>query len=436
VASEPVRVGLLGCGNVGAALVDQISSRADDIAARTGMRLDVTRVAVRSTTKERPVELPAGVLTHDAAGLVVDPAIDLVVEVIGGIEPARELILAAIKAGKPVVTANKELLANVGAELFAAAEEAGVDLLFEAAVAGGIPLIRPLRESLAGERIDRVMGIVNGTTNFILTRMTEAGASYADALSEAQSLGYAERDPTADVEGYDAAAKAAIIASIAFGVRVVAGDVYHEGISRLTTADIDYAAKMGYVVKLLAVAEQHGGSDGSDGTGGDVAVRVHPAMVPTDHPLAAVRDSFNAVFVEGAAVGELMFYGRGAGGSPTASAVLGDVIDAALNRTRGSHATVGSLGKARIRPIDEVETAYYLNLDVFDRPGVLAAVAGVFGHHGVSIRSMEQEGLGDEARLVFITHVAREAAVQATVRDLHHLDAVDRITSVLRVVGQ
>ena len=425
---EPVRVGLLGCGNVGAALVELIRTRSDDIAARTGLALEVARVAVRSITKERSVALPEGVLTHDAAGVVTDPRIDVVVEVIGGIEPARELTLDAIKAGKPVITANKELLANVGAELFAAADHAGVDLLFEAAVGGGIPVIRPLRESLAGERIERVMGIVNGTTNYILTRMTEAGASYADALSEAQSLGYAERDPTADVEGYDAAAKAAIIASIAFGVRVVAGDVTNEGIAHITRADIDYAAKMGYVIKLLAIAEQREGPE--------VGVRVHPAMVPAEHPLASVRDSFNAVFVEGAAVGDLMFYGRGAGGFPTASAVLGDLIDAAVNRARGSHASIGVLGKARIRPIDEVETAYYLNIDVFDRPGVLAAVAGVFGAHGVSIRSMEQEGLGDEARLVFITHIAREAAMQATVRDLHHLDAVDRITSVLRVIGE
>ena len=422
----PVRVGLLGCGNVGAALVDLVRRRSDDIALRTGLRLEVTKVAVRSTAKERGVELPDGVLTHDAAGLVVDPDIDLVVEVIGGIEPARELILAALKAGKPVVTANKELIANVGAELFAAAEEAGVDMLFEAAVGGGIPVIRPLRESLAGEEIRRVMGIVNGTTNYILTRMTDGGVAYSDALSEAQSLGYAERDPTADVEGFDAAAKAAIIASIAFGVRVVAGDVYHEGISGITPTDVAYAKKMGYVLKLLAIAERHDGALG---------VRVHPAMVPVSHPLAAVRDSFNAVFVEGDAVGELMFYGRGAGGFPTASAVLGDMVDAAVNRRKGSHASVGALGKAVIRPIDEVESAYYLNLDVIDRPGVLAAVAGVFGRHAVSIRSMEQEGLGGEARLVFITHLAREAAVQATLRDLHHLDAVDRITSVLRVIG-
>jgi homoserine dehydrogenase len=434
VTPERVRIGLLGCGNVGAPLVGLIRERGGVIAARTGLQLEVTRVAVRSLAKERPVTLPDGVLTLDAAGLAVDPDVDVVVEVIGGIEPARELVLSALKAGKPVVTGNKELLANVGADLFAAAEEAGVDLLFEAAVAGGIPFMRPLRESLAGERIDRIMGIVNGTTNYILTRMTEQGVTYADALSEAQQLGYAERDPTADVEGHDAAAKAAIIASIAFGVRVVAGDVYDEGISGITTADIDYAAKMGYVVKLLAIAEQHDGAE-ADGHAGEVAVRVHPAMVPADHPLASVRDSFNALFVEGAAVGDLMFYGRGAGGAPTASAVLGDVIDAALNRTRGSHATVGKLAKARLRPIDETETAYYLNMDVYDQPGVLAAVAGVFGRHDVSIRSMEQEGLGGEARLVFITHVAREAAVQATVRELHHLDAVDRITSVLRVIG-
>jgi homoserine dehydrogenase len=417
---------LLGCGNVGAPLVDLVRRRSDDIAARSGVRLEITRVAVRSTAKDRGIELDEGVLTHDAGAVVDDPNIDIVVELIGGIEPARELILAAIKSGKPVVTANKELLANVGAELFAAADAAGVDLLFEAAVGGGIPFIRPLRESLAGEEIRRIMGIVNGTTNYILTRMTEAGISYADALTEAQSLGYAERDPTADVEGFDAGAKAAIIASIAFGCRVVAGDVYHEGISGITTADIDYAAKMGYVVKLLAIAEQHNGALG---------VRVHPAMVPAAHPLASVRDSFNAVFVEGDAVGDLMFYGRGAGGFPSASAVLGDLVDAAVNRRKGSHASIGVLSKATIRPIDEVESAYYLNLDVVDRPGVLAAVAGVFGRHEVSIRSMEQEGLGDEARLVFITHMAREAAVQATLRDLRQLDAVDRITSVLRVIG-
>jgi homoserine dehydrogenase len=371
------------------------------------------------------------VLTNDAGAVVDDPEVDLVVEVIGGIEPARELIVQAVKAGKPVVTANKELLANHGAELFQVAEGQSVDLLFEAAVAGGIPLIRPLRESLAGEQVHRVLGIVNGTTNYILTRMSEDGATYGEALAEAQSLGYAERDPTADVEGYDAGAKAAIIATIAFGVRVVAGDVYHEGISGITPADIRFAQRLGYEVKLLAIAESQPG----DGGVPDVAVRVHPAMVPAHHPLASVRDSFNAVFIEGDAVGELMFYGRGAGGGPTASAVLGDVIDAAVNLRRGSHATVGALARARILPIDDVISAYYLNLDVADQPGVLAQVAGVFGAHGVSIRSMEQEGLGGEARLIFITHEAVERDVQATLHDLRDLDVVDRVGTVLRVVG-
>ncbi len=422
-----VRVGVLGCGNVGAPLVELIGSQRDEIEARTGLRLAVTRVAVRDLARPRPTSLPTDLLTDDARSIVDDPDIDVVVEVIGGVEPARELILAALKAGKPVITGNKELLARAGAELFQAAESAGVDLLFEAAVAGGIPIIRPLRESLVGERITRVMGIVNGTTNYILTRMTEAGASYADALAEAQALGFAEADPTADVEGYDAGAKAAIIASIAFGASVVAGDVHHEGITGITQIDIDFARRMGFVIKLLAVAEQ--------ADTGEIGVRVHPSMVPVDHPLAAVRESFNAVFVEGASVGDLMFYGRGAGGGPTASAILGDLVDAALNRHRGSHATVGQLGKARIRSIDDVESAYYLNVEVLDRPGVLAQVAGVFGAHAVSIRSMEQEGLGDEARLIFITHAAREADVQATLRDLRELDAVDRIGSVVRVVG-
>jgi len=425
--SELVRVGLLGCGNVGAALVDLLDRQRDAIAARTGLRLEITRVAVRNLEKARGVPLPAGALTHDSAGLVADPDIDVVVEVIGGIEPARTLLLDAIKSGKPVVTANKELLANMGVDLFEAAGASGVDLLFEAAVAGGIPLIRPLRESLVGEPLRRVMGIVNGTTNYILTRMSEEGAGYADALAEAQNLGYAERDPTADVEGYDAGAKVAIIATIAFGVSVVAGDVYHEGISGMTADDIDFAHRLGYEVKLLAIAERD--------DDGRVAVRVHPAMLPKTHPLATVRDSFNAVFVEGDAVGQLMFYGRGAGGAPTASAVLGDLIDAAANRRRGTSANLGAFPRAAIRPIDEVRSEYYLNIDVVDRPGVLHSVSGVFAEHGVSIRSMEQEGLGDEARLVFITHEAQESAMQATLRDLRELDVVDRVTSMLRVIG-
>jgi homoserine dehydrogenase len=422
-----VRIGVLGCGNVGAPLVELIAAQASAVEARTGLRLAVTRIAVRDVAKPRPPAIEVSLLTDDADSVVNDPDIDVVVELIGGIDPARHLILTALKAGKPVITGNKELLAKCGAELFQAAEEAGVDLLFEAAVAGGIPIVRPLRESLVGERITRVMGIVNGTTNYILTRMTEAGASYADALAEAQALGYAEADPTADVEGYDAGAKAAIIASIAFGASIVADDVHHEGITRITEVDIAFAQRMGFVIKLLAVAEQD--------DAGAICVRVHPAMVPVAHPLAAVRESFNAVFIEGASVGDLMFYGRGAGGSPTASAILGDVIDASLNRHRGSHASVGQLATAVLRPLDEVESAYYLNIEVLDRPGVLAQVAGVFGDHAVSIRSMEQEGLGDEARLIFITHRAREADVQATLAGLRALEAVDRIGSVLRVIS-
>ncbi len=426
-----VNVGLLGCGNVGGALVELVAEQRAEIAGRTGVDLEITRIAVHSTAKDRGLDVPHEIFTTDAAAVVADEGIDIVVETIGGIEPARELVLAAIAGGKPVITANKELLANHGAELYDAAADAGVDLLYEAAVAGAIPLLRPLRESLIGEPVSRVMGIVNGTTNYILSQMAEHGVSYQDALAEAQSLGYAERDPTADVEGYDAGAKAAIIASIAFGARVVAGDVYHEGISGITAADIDFATRLGYVIKLLAVTEQVGDEDGVP----VVAVRVHPAMVPGTHPLASVRDSFNAVFVEGGAAGELMFYGRGAGGRPTASAVLGDLIDAATNRLDHTAATIGTLVRPRIQPIDELESAYYLNLEVHDEPGVLATVAGIFGQHKVSIRSMEQEGLGDDARLIFITHPAVERDVRATLHEIRSLDSVRQVGSMLRVIG-
>jgi homoserine dehydrogenase len=427
VAEETVRVGLLGCGHVGSALVRLIDEHADVIESRAGVRIEITRVAVRNLARERDVPIPAGRFTHDAEGVVADPAVDVVVEVIGGIEPARSLITEALKAGKPVVTANKELLANVGKELFETAEGSGVDLLFEASVAGGIPLIRPLRESLAGDRIRRVIGIVNGTTNYILTRMTEEGASFHDALAEAQTLGYAERDPTADIEGYDAAAKATIIASIAFGARVVAGDVYREGIAEISNHDITSAHDLGYIVKLLAVAEE---------IDGDLAVRVHPAMIPVHHPLASVRESFNALFIEADAVGELMLYGRGAGGSPTASAVLGDLIDAAKNLTSGGRgATIGALGKLRVRPIDEVESQFYLLMEVADQPGVLAKIADQFGRHRVSIKSMQQRGIGADARLIFVTHRAREADLRATVHALRDVDVVHRVGSVLRVLG-
>jgi homoserine dehydrogenase len=420
-----VRVGVLGYGNVGSALVQLLVTRGDAIAERTGLRLEVTRVAVRSAARARHVPVPDGCLTEDAHAVAVAPDVDIVVEVIGGVHPARDLILDALKAGKPVITANKELLATASVELFEAAAASGVDLLFEAAVGGGIPLIRPLRESLAGESIRRVMGIVNGTTNYILTRMTEEGAAYEEALAEAQRLGYAERDPSADVEGFDAAAKAAILASIAFGLKVVTGDVYCEGITGLDLEDIAIAGHLGYVVKLLAIAER---------VGDEVAVRVHPAMIPAQHPLAAVRESFNAVFVEGEAVGELMLYGRGAGGMPTASAILGDLIDAAHNLRGGGAGRTGVLGRAAIRPIEEVRSQYYLNMEVVDRPGVLAAVAGVFGHNRVSIRSMEQRGLEEEARLIFITHTARERDMRATIADLRGLDVVDRVGTLLRVV--
>ncbi len=430
----PLRVGLLGCGNVGSALVTLVAEQRAEILLRTGLDLEIARIAVRDLSVDRGLDVAPGVFTDDAAALVVDPDIDLVVELIGGIEPARALILSALSAGKPVVTGNKALLADHGAELFTEAEAAEVDLLFEAAVAGGIPLIRPLRESLLGEPIQRVLGIVNGTTNYILTQMTENGASYADALADAQALGYAEADPTADVEGFDAGAKAAIIATIAFGASVTAADVHHEGISGITAADIDYATRHGYVIKLIAVAEQVE----TEGVT-KVAVRVHPALVPTSHPLASVRDSFNAVFIEGGAVGELMLYGRGAGGEPTASAVFGDLIDAASNLRAGTHARFGPLPPADISPIADLRSAYSLTLHVNDEPGVLGKVATTFGENDVSIKSMEQasasEETGNEAQLIFVTHLASERDVRTTLDQLRLLDPVRSVGAVLRVVG-
>jgi homoserine dehydrogenase len=433
VNDDVVGIGLLGCGTVGGALVGLLSTEAATIASRTGLTFEVRRVAVRNVAAAcaRVPSLDPSVFTDDAATVVNDPAVDVVIEVMGGIDPARQLVLAALAAHKPVVTANKALLASHGPELHAAAAAAHVDLLFEAAVAGGIPLVRPLRESLLGEPIRRVMGIVNGTTNYILTRMTEQGVSYDEALAEAQDLGYAEADPTADVGGADAAAKAAILATIAFGVDVHVDDVATEGITGISAADIAFAARNGYVVKLLAIAE----TDPSD-PGHRVAVRVHPALMDHDHPLASVRLSFNAVFVEGEAVGQLMFYGPGAGGGPTASAVLGDLIDAATNRLQGSSASLGVLAPVELVPIDELRCGYYLSIQVSDEPGVLAAVAGAFGTNGVSIRSMVQEGQGDAAGLVFITHVARESDVRATIAELDQLDAVRRIGSVIRLVGE
>ena len=426
----PVRVGVLGCGNVGAALLILINEQHAAVARRTGLALEVGAVAVRDPGRDRNVPVDPGLFTDDPASVVANPEIDVVVEVMGGIDPAHRLVVEALEGGKPVVTANKELLASHGSELYALAEGAGVDLLFEAAVAGAIPIMRLLRESLAGEPITRVMGIVNGTTNFILSRMAEEAMPYGEALAEAQRLGYAEADPTADVEGIDAAAKAAIIASLAFGVRVTADDVYREGISSITSEDIEFAGRLGHCIKLLAIAERRDAGDGPN-----IGVRVHPAMVPLDHPLASVRDSFNAVFVEGEAVGELMFYGRGAGGRPTASAVLGDLVNAAGNLRRSHGARIGDLQPVVVTPIEELESAYYLEVEVDDRPGVLSRVAAVFGDHDVSIRSMEQEGLGVEARLIFITHAARERDLRATLDGLDGLDAVRSVGSMLRVVG-
>jgi homoserine dehydrogenase len=426
MTAHVVRIGVIGHGTVGAAFVKLVKQQSDTIAARSGVRLEIARVAVRNTATHAG-SLVADVLTQDADFVVSDPTVDLVVELMGGIDEARALILKALASGKPVVTANKALIATHGAELFAAADKSGIDLLFEAAVCGGIPLIRPLRESLRGEPIRRVLGIVNGTTNYILTKMSEDGASYADALAGAQQLGYAEADPTADVEGLDAAAKISIIASIAFGANVVAGDVYSEGITKITAADIAIAHRLGYAVKLLAIAELEKSS-------GSVSVRVHPAMVPHHHPLASVRDAFNAVVVDGEASGSLMFYGRGAGGDPTASSVLGDVIDAAINLNKGAHATLGVLTKAKLLPMAQTSCEYLIPLEVADKPGVLHAVTGIFANNNVSIRAAEQDGIGSGARLVFLTHMANEAAVQACIAQLRNLDVVMHVGALLRVI--
>lgn len=426
-----MRIGLLGGGTVGSALVELANAQKATIKQRTGLDISVSRVAVRDVTKPRSFGSSNSevVVTDDPFSVVASSDVDLVVEVMGGVEPARELILSALSQGKPVVTANKELIAKHGAELFAAADAAGVDFLFEAAVAGGIPLIRPLRESLLVEPVDRVMGIVNGTTNYILTRMAESGAQYADAFAEAQSLGYVEADPSADIDGHDAAAKIAIIAAIAFGASVTRADVSCEGIAQISADDISFAHRHGYVIKLLATAERFHAPD-------SLSVRVHPCLIPKTHPLGSVRESFNAVVVEGSAVGELMFYGRGAGGAPTASAVLGDVVDAAINLSRGAHASIGGLVPLPIRPLPELVNAFFLSLLVEDRPGVLASIANVFGQRGVSIASMEQDGGGEGlARLDFITHPVAEASLAETLDALRGVETVRTIGSVIRVLS-
>jgi len=428
---DPLRVALLGCGVVGSEVARLLSTHAGDLASRVGRPLELAGVAVRRPGRARDLPVDPALFTTDADELVRRPDVDVVVEVIGGVEPARGLILAALENGASVVTANKALLAEDGVTLFEAAEKHGVDLYYEAAVAGAIPLLRPLRESLAGDRVRRVLGIVNGTTNFILTRMTESGAGFADALEEAQALGYAEADPTADVEGFDAAAKAAILAALAFHTRVTAADVHREGITEVTASDVASARAMGCVIKLLAIAEV-----ADDGSG--VGVRAHPAMIPLTHPLASVREAFNAVFVECEAAGELMFYGRGAGGAPTASAVLGDVVAVARHKVSGGRGPGESAyADLRLRPMGETVTRYHVSLDVADRSGVLAQVATAFARHEVSIETVRQEKHGsDDAVLVIVTHQATDAALSATVESLRGLDVVRRVLSVMRVEGQ
>lgn len=420
-----VGVGILGGGTVGGTLARKLLDDHEVIAAKSGIELELIRVAVRDLDKTR--SFPAEYATTDLESVVDDPEVKLVVELMGGLEPARSLVMRALKAGKPVVTANKELVAADGPALFAEAASHGVSLLFEAAVGGGIPLIRPLSESLAGERLSRVLGIVNGTTNYILTAMDSQGRDYLDVLSEAQRLGYAEADPTADVGGGDAASKAAILAGLAFGVWVGGDRVYREGITEIQAEDIEYGRRLGYCIKLLAVAEDspHG-----------VAVRVHPAMVPLDHPLANVRGAHNAVFVEGPAVGELLFMGPGAGGDPTATAVLGDVIDAARELLAGTQVVPRiQFGEGRVADFTEVTSQWYLRLEVFDAPGVLARIAGVFGEHDVSIRSVWQEGRGGEATLLLVTHDASEANHRAAVGAIRDLDVVKQVAATIRVVG-
>jgi homoserine dehydrogenase len=423
--ADSLRVALLGCGVVGTQVVRLLQEQAADLTARVGVPLELVGVAVRRPNRHSDVD--PELLTTDAAALVKRPDVDLVVEVIGGIEPARSLLLSALSSGKSVVSANKALLAEDGATLYEAAAKHGVDLYYEAAVGGAIPVIRPLRESLAGDRVTRVMGIVNGTTNFILSRMDATGASFDESLAEATALGYAEADPSADVDGFDAAAKAAILAGLAFHTRVTIADVHREGIADVTAADIASAKAIGCTIKLLAICERNKDT---------VSVRVHPAMVPRTHPLAGVGDAFNAVFVDAAAAGSLMFYGRGAGGAPTASAVLGDLVAVARNRVNGgSGARESSYADLRIQPMGETSTRYHVALDVADRPGVLAAVAREFAEHDVSIQTVRQEGRGDAATLVLVTHAASDAALTDTVARLGTMDFIRRPASVMRVEG-
>ncbi len=429
MGGQPLRVALLGCGVVGSEVVRLLLAQADDLTARVGAPVELVGIGVRDATVERGPGLPTDLFTEDLDALVDRSDVDVVVEVMGGLEPARSLLGRALRRGASVVTANKALIAEHGAELHAAADASGADLYYEASVAGAIPLLRPLRESLAGDTVIRVLGIVNGTTNYILTRMDESGAGFAEALAEAQALGYAEADPTADVEGFDAAAKAAILAGLAFHTRVPLAAVYREGITAVGAADVASARAMDHVVKLLAICERS-----EDGRG--VTVRVHPAMVPRTHPLAGVREAYNAVFVETEAAGQLMFYGRGAGGAPTASAVLGDIVAVGRNRLSGGHGPRASTyADLEVRPVDGARTRYYISLDVADKTGVLATIAQAFARHDVSIETLRQDGRGDDASLVVLTHKGSEGALAGVVEELRRLDVVRAVASVMRVEG-
>ena len=429
VNARPLRVALLGAGTVGTEVARLLAETSGDLAARIGAPLELVAVAVHDATKSRPGIDPA-LITDDAAAVVARKDLDIVVEVMGGIEPTRTLLLTAMANGASIVTANKALLAKDGATLFAAADAADVDIYYEASVAGAIPLLRPLRDSLAGDRITKVLGIVNGTTNYILTKMDEEGLPYAEVLREAQALGYAEADPTADVEGHDAAAKAAILASLAFHTRVTIDDVYCEGISKVTAADMHAAHDMGFVIKLLAIAERR-----PDDLG--VVVRVHPAMLPRTHPLASVRLAFNAVFVEAEAAGQVMFYGRGAGGAPTASAVLGDIVAVARNKVAGHRGPGESVyAGLPVLGIASAQTSYSINMRVADQSGVLAEIAGVFAEEGVSIQVVRQDGQGEDAHLLVRTHLASDAALSRTLDRLRSLSAVREVVGVMRVEGE
>ncbi|KXT56741.1 homoserine dehydrogenase [Gordonia sp. QH-12] len=429
-SSRPIGVAVLGMGNVGTEVVRILTENAADLRARIGAPLVLRGVAVRDASRAREGIDPA-LLTDDPHRLVARDDVDMVVELIGGIEPARALIKTALESGKSVVTANKALIAAHSGELAKAAEDNRVDLYFEAAVAGAIPVIRPLTQSLAGDSVNRVAGIVNGTTNYILSEMDETGAGYGKVLAEAGRLGYAEADPTADVEGYDAASKAAILASIAFHSRVTASDVYREGITKITSKDLEAAKKFDCTVKLLAICERIQTADGEK-----ISARVYPALVPLEHPLATVNGAFNAVAVEAENAGRLMFYGQGAGGAPTASAVLGDLVMAARNRVyHGRGPLESTYASLPIASIDEVPTRYYVSMKVADKPGVLQQVAGEFAARDVSIAAVRQEGAGTDARLIVVTHRASDRAQSETVAALEQMDSVIKVSSVLRLEG-